>query len=119
MKKKRIVSDSLRKSFPLLKMTANMKRDNRQRILKEIGGDETVYNALHEIAYNTIKGNYKHPITHSKKLKRYKPLLQEFCVSKNKTCSRKRKQLIEQSGGFLPILIPALATIISSIISRV
>jgi len=119
MKKSRTVSNSLRKSFPLLKMTANMSKDNRQRILKEIGGDETVYNALHEIAYNTIKGNYKLPITHSKKLKRYNPLLEEFCVTKNKSCSKKRKQLIEQSGGFLPILIPALATIISSIISRV
>ena len=118
MKRSRI-SGSLKKSFPLLKMTAGMSKDNRSRILKEMGGDKTVYNALHEIAFNTIKGNYKLPNSHSKKLKAYKPLLQQFCMSKNKSCAKKRKHLIEQSGGFLPILIPALATVLSSIISRV
>jgi len=113
------ISNSLKKSFPLLKITAGMNKENRAKILKDLGGDKTVYNALYEIAHNTIKGNYKMPNAQSRKLKPFKPLLQQFCIGKNKSCAKKRRKLIEQSGGLLPILIPALATVLSSIISRV
>lgn len=116
--KSTIISNSLNKSLPLLKIVSKLSQKNRNNILKELGGEKTVYNAFHEIAHNTLKGNYKLSKPQLKKLKPHNNVLKKLCIKSNRNCCKKRKKLIVQSGGFLPILIPAIATILSSIISR-
>jgi hypothetical protein len=110
------VSKSLQKTLPFLNVVSKLSNENRKRVLKEVGGEKHIYNALHEIAYNTLKGNIKLDKSQSKKLIRHKKLLENLC--KNNKCAKKRSKLIVQSGGFLPFLIPALASIISAVISR-
>ena len=111
-----MTSKSLGKALPFLKLVSNLSNQNRRRVLRELGGDKTVYNALNEIAHNTIKGKVKLNKSQSRKLKPHRKILENLCKPTNRNCSKKRKSLIVQSGGFLPILIPALATILSTII---
>jgi len=111
-----MISPSLRKSLPLLKVVSKLTKENRKKILSQLGGEDVVYNALREIAHNTIKGNIKLNNIQKSKLKPYSRTLKELCSTKS--CKNKRKKLVVQSGGFLPILIPAVASIISSLVAR-
>ena len=118
MTKKRIISKSLKKSLPLLKTVTRLSPANRKRILTELGGETHLYNALHEIAHNTLKGRVKLNPNQKRKLTAHKRTLTNLCDSKYRKCSKKRKQLISQSGGFLPILIPAIASILGSVVGN-
>jgi len=87
----------------------------RKRVLSEIA-DDCLYKALHEIAVNTVKRNV--PLSRPAKisLRKYKFHIQNLA---RKTKDRKqRKSLVVQSGGFLPILIPAVAAILGSLINK-
>lgn len=109
-----MVSPALRKSLPLLNVVSRMKKRKRNVILNEIAGEDILYNALREIAHNTLKGNVKLNNDQKRKLKPYNNTLKNLCI-KHK-CSKRRKKLVIQSGGFLPILIPAITGLISSLI---
>lgn len=111
-----MVSSSLRKSLPLLKVMSRLKTKNRQNILSEVSNEDTLYNALREIAHNTLKGNVKLNSIQKKKLKPYSKTLKGLCDKPK--CRRRRQKLIVQSGGFLPILIPAITGLLSSIIAN-
>ena len=111
-----MISSSLRKSMPLLKGISTLNEAKRKKVLSDIGQDPTIYHALREIAHNTIKGNVKLNNNQKLKLKRHNKTLKALCV--NCKCAKKRKKLVVQSGGFLPLLIPAVAGLISSIISK-
>ena len=87
-------------------------------LLKESGADETVYKALSEIATNQKKGNIKLDNKQTKKLNRHSKTLKNLCCKKDKLSLKKRKKLVVQSGGFLPILIPTVAAILGSILNR-
>jgi hypothetical protein len=81
----------------------------RNMILKEVNGDKVLFDALSELAHNHIKRNIPMRKDHFKKLKRHTKLLNSLDCPKSRKCALKRKKLLEQSGGFLPILIPAAA----------
>jgi hypothetical protein len=85
----------------------------RNMILKELNRDKVLFDALSELAHNHLKGNipigYNQTTLNHKKLKRHTKLLRALDCPKSRKCASKRKKLIEQSGGFLPILIPAAA----------
>ena len=87
----------------------------RKRILSEIA-DDCLYKALHEIAVNTVKRNV--PLSRPAKisLRKYKLHIQNLA---RKTKNKKlRKRLVIQSGGFLPILIPAVASILGALLNK-
>ena len=111
-----MVSQSVRKTVPLLKVIAKLSNANRKKVLSEVGGDEILYKALREIAHNTIKGNVKLNKYQKAKLKPYSRTLEELCTSTK--CLKRRKKLVVQSGGFLPILIPAVASLIASLVAK-
>src|SRR5882757_10892375 len=113
---KNIVSKSLKNSLPFFKIVARLPDRSRKIILDDLAGDQTAYNAVQEIAYNTIKGNVKLKKSQKTKLKKHEKVLKKFCCLKNKKNLKKRKQLLVQSGGFLPILIPTVASIITSLL---
>lgn len=113
------MSESLKKTLNFLQALTRVKdRDSREVVLKHLGDDKILYDALSEIARNYLKGNINLSTSQSKKIKRHSKVLKELCCKKNRKCAKKRKELLVQSGGFLPILIPAVASIISAIISR-
>jgi hypothetical protein len=88
----------------------------RKKILSELA-DDCIYKALHEIAINTV--NKKVPLSTDvkKSLKKYKSHIQE--LTKRTSNRSKRKRLVVQSGGFLPLLIPAVASVLGSVLSAV
>ena len=115
------VSKSVRKALPLLKFIAKEpKLVLRNRFLKNLGGDLTVFDAMSEISRNYINKKIKLKPHHSKIVSSPKNLkkLETFnCKSVRNSC-RKRKNALIQTGGLLPFLIPAAATIIDLLLSK-
>ncbi len=104
------MSYSVRRTLDFLKMLSKIKSVNkRNAILKEISGDKVLFDSLSELAHNLLKGNIPLKKPQLQKLKRHNKLLKALDCPKTRKCLSKRKKLIEQSGGFLPILIPAAA----------
>jgi hypothetical protein len=104
------MSYSVRRTLDFLKMLSKIKSVNkRNAILKEISGDKVLFDSLSELAHNLLKGNIPLKKGQLQKLKRHNKLLKALDCPKTRKCLSKRKKVIEQSGGFLPILIPAAA----------
>ena len=115
------VSKKVRKSLPLLKFIAR-ERDPRLRAdhLRKLGGDLTVFDALGEISENYLNDKIKLSPGHSKiisKKKNIKTLKKLTCQDVRKDCHQRNK-VLEQTGGFLPFLIPAAATVIDLVLSK-
>ena len=110
------MSRNLRTCMEKLKLIAQIPNPNtRKTVLKSLC-DECLYKALYEIAVNTV--NNKVPLTVKQKrhLRRYKlKILQLTRKTNNKN---RQKQLVVQSGGIIPYLIPAIAAILGSAIFR-
>lgn len=94
---------------------ASIKNDSlRRRILRTIS-DECLFKALKEIAVNYTSGNIKIHPSKKNKLKKFDKLLKR--LGKRNYNKSIQKRMIMQSGGFLPILVPALASILTSLIN--
>ncbi|RWR98833.1 hypothetical protein B4U79_14110, partial [Dinothrombium tinctorium] len=86
-----IMSENLRKTINALELIAQVKNPKiRKAIMKDLSSNKMLYKALRE-------GD-------KKKLKKFRKIL--FHLSGSKVPTNKRKKLVDQSGGFLPILIP-------------
>ena len=115
------VSKNVRKALPLLKFIAREPNKTiRKHNLKRLGGDKTVFNAMSEISKNYLNGRIKLKPTHSKLMSRTenKKVLEKFLCDKVGASCHSRKKVLEQSGGFLPYLIPAAATVVDLILSK-
>ena len=73
-----------------------------------------VINAISEIAKNCLCGNIPLETCDFAKLKRYQGVLRT--ISKKKISVKKRKEQINQSGGFLPFLIPPALSLIAGLV---
>lgn len=69
-----------------------------------------LYKALREIALNIVRKNIPLNLNQKKKLKRYRKSIYKLAITKS---NRKNKKLVSQVGGFLPILVPALISLLS------
>ena len=105
------MSYSVRRSLDFLDFLNTVPKKERDWILQRVSKNKLLFDALSEIAHNYknrnlnkyIKKNFK------SKLKRHNKVLEGLVCPKSAKCAKKRKELVEQSGGFLPILIPAAA----------
>jgi hypothetical protein len=87
----------------------------RKSVLKDFSLSRCLYKSLHEIAINTVNKTVPLSDTQKKELKPHKETLKKLaCKTRGK---KKRAELVVQSGGFLPILIPTISAIIASIIA--
>ena len=99
-----------------LKTISKIKNSTKRKKALNLNYDECLYKALNEIAVNTVKRRVPLSIKQVNKLKKHKLNIKKLsCRTKNK---KKQKQLVVQSGGFLPVLIPAIASILTSILSN-
>jgi len=111
------MSKSLKKSFHFLNLLSKIKNEKKRKdLLKEISDDDTIFSALSEIARNQVKGNIKLNKKQSHHLKKHSKTIKGFCCKKIPL--NKRRKLIVQSGGFLPILLPLVAGVLGSILNR-
>jgi len=99
-----------------LKVIASI-RDKRKRNarLKAFADHMNLFDALKEVATNTINMNLPLNPNQKTKLRRYSKIIREL-ASKRKRSKLQKRKLIEQSGGFLPILIPLVASVIGEVI---
>lgn len=89
----------------------------RKQILVEKSSDEQVLRALKEIAMNVVHGNVPLDKKQKSKLQRHGDTLRSLSrINLNKR--PRRRKLINQSAGFLPILIPSLLSILSTIATQ-
>jgi len=109
------MKSKISKHFDKLSFIASIRNPNlRSKILSDIANDD-LYKALNEIALNYQNGNIVLNSKQKNQIKKYKRLLQRLTIKSNN--STVKKKLIQQSGGFLPILIPTIASIITSLIA--
>jgi hypothetical protein len=111
------MSENLKKTFPLLWLLSNTKEPERKRLLGELATRKSVYNAVAEIANNKLKGHFDKNIKsldkrQLKKLNRHDKVFGQLCCKQK--CKKVRKNLVKQTGGILPILIPLLTGILGS-----
>lgn len=119
MNENRTISKSLRKSLPFLRVVSKLSNKNRKKILKDVSGERAVYNALEEIAQNTLNGNLKLNSNQIRRLKPHRKTLENLCNKSNRNCSKKRKKLIVQSGGYLNILLPVITSLLPTLLSKI
>jgi hypothetical protein len=118
--KKQIISKSLNKNINFLKKIVHLKPNTRKQLLNDenLNSDKELFNALHEISLNTLKGNLKLNQKQIKRLKPHKKTLVKFCCPKVKHSKKKRQKVISQSGKIWPILIPIVASVLGEIIAK-
>lgn len=111
------MSSNLKNQMHQLHFISKLKNKKlRTDILKEKSGEDNLFKSLKEIIINLMKKNFPISQKNKKSLKKYKNIFRLYLNSKiNK---RKRKQLVSQSGGFLPTLIPIVASAIASILIK-
>src|SRR5277367_3373350 len=111
------MSSNLKKCMQKLIIISKIKNPSiRKKVLLSLY-DECLYKAFYEIAANTVSKNIPLKRREKNLLKKHKIILQKLaCYTKSK---KRRKTLVAQSGGgFLSILIPAIASIITSLIAK-
>lgn len=102
----------LKKNKHMLYVLKNANPKLRKAILMNASND--VIKTINEIAYNTLNSNNPISTQTKSKLKRYKKSLRCLACHK-KSLSSKKKILVQQGNGFLPILI---GTILSGVIGN-
>ena len=112
------MSHNLKLCLGHLKFISKIKSSKfRKAILKDLSCKNCYFRALKEIAENAIKGNLILDTKTRKKLYPYKASIKRLCC-KTKSKQQKRK-LVIQSGGWLPIILPAVISIVSEIINGI
>ncbi len=108
------MSDNLKKVIQTLYMVAKVRgKKKREALLRGMSKDPSIYLALQEIAYNTLNKNIKLTLSHHKRLRGYKRLLEELA---NGIKAKYKKRAVVQSGGFLPVLIQTIPLLPSHVV---
>ena len=105
------MSDNLKKCLGKLEMIANIKSKTlRARVLADFF-DECLFSAIREVLINLVEGNIPIPPNHKATIRRHKKTILTIA---NNPPKRFRKQLVVQTGGFLHIVVPAIAAALAS-----
>jgi hypothetical protein len=78
-----------------------------------LDAEKCVIDAISEIAKNCLAGNINLKTCDFKKLSKFKNILRQ--ISK-KSSVKRRKQILQQKGGFLTLLIPPALSLIASVV---
>lgn len=105
------MSSTLKKYLNVLQFIATIKNKKlRSGVLKEYAGFKDFYDALQEIAVNTVDKNVPLSRIQKRKLRPHKRFIMNLTKRNRSRASRKRN--IVQSGGFLPYLIPIITSLL-------
>lgn len=112
------MSRTLRRCFKVLEVISTIKpKKLRDAILKDFSKNPDIFDSVSEISVNAIKGKVKPKEPPQKvRLRRYKRLMIDIALKPKAKTSRKK--LLVQSGGFLPLLIPAVAELLAKILFK-
>lgn len=110
------MSNLLRKQMPLIQAICKSNPTTKRKLLSTLSDNKDFYSAVSEICLNICKGNVKLSSKIKNQLKPYKSCIINF-AGKTK-CVQKRKKLIKQSGGFLSIVLPIIASVLTDILLK-
>lgn len=103
---------NIKKNYHLLSVLARATPAQRKAILKQATPNEI--KVICEICHNTLQGNI--PVNISK-LKKYKSSIRKL-TNKKIPIKKKKKILINQTGGFLPLILGPLLSLVAGTIGR-
>lgn len=107
-----MATDRLERNLDFLKLLTKVKPKQRQAIIKT--SDRDLVLCLCECVLNLLEGNLKITPSQLEKLKRYKNPLRTLVD--NKTSIKEKRNILEQRGGFLPILLAPILSIASQLL---
>ena len=107
----------LRSCLHRLDVIARTKDPRRRRtLLRELSQDDTITHTLQFLARNTINRRIPLERHHKQKLIKHCKVIQD--LAKQKISKARIKKLVEQSGGFLPVLVPLAIELVSDLIQE-
>lgn len=110
-------SNDLKHCLHRLDVVARTKDTRRRKtLLRELSHDDKIHKTIRCLAQNTINRRIPLETHHKKKLLRHSQIIQQ--LARKNLSKSKSKQLIEQSGGFLPILIPIILDLATDILEE-
>ena len=101
----------LRKNRPTLQLLQNASTPSRKRILDKASPE--LIHCLCDWANNILQGNVTLSRHYKQKLRQHKTKLKK--LANRKVALKTKKQLV-QTGGFLPLLLSALAPVIHGVV---
>jgi hypothetical protein len=110
------MSDNLKKCIKDFRTCIQYKGEprNYKAMIKYLSHKKCVYNAMREISMNIINKKIKLNSKQRKKLAPYAKTIKRLkCGVK---CKLHKRRLVQQTGGFLPWLLPLVATAITTAI---
>ena len=112
------MSENLKNCINELKCAMQYKhKPTRQAILKFLSNKKCIYNALREISMNILNRQIK---LKRHNIHRLNPHVKTIkALGKGVKHKRRQKQLVIQSGGFLPWLLPLVASAIPAVLDLV
>ena len=103
---------SIQEKITDLNFLSNCKPKVRKYILTH--SDKKLLAVINECMFNLLKGNIKIDTKTFEKLKKHKNAIRLLV---NCNCFKKKKQLLVQKGGFLPIVLPVVVDLISRLLT--
>lgn len=108
-----MMKENLKKQYHFLRILAHSHPSQKRALLKTANNDQIL--SLCEICLNILNGNI--PVNASK-LKKYKNLLRSLS-KKRESIQKKKRLLVNQSGGFLPLIAPAIISALGGILGPI
>lgn len=110
------MSKNLRECMKKMQLVcANKCPKLKKSVLKEMSKNELYFNALFEIIHNISHNKLKLKPSDKKKLKKFLKYMEK--IARKPKSKRSRALLVKQSGGFLPIILPIVASAVTELIS--
>jgi hypothetical protein len=108
----------LRKTYPFLEIVGELDKRSIDKIFKQLGGNKEILNTFKEFSINLNKDNIPLDEKLRKKLKKHRKYFAKLHKCDINRCHPRSRAILNQKGaGILPLMLSALAPIISSIIS--
>lgn len=98
----------------LFKTLSVADKKRRQAILNTLTKDETL--ALIEIVFNILKGHLRIPAKTKTKLDRHRNILRKLITPLS--WKSKKRIIIQKGSGILPLILPAVAGLFSSLFGK-
>ena len=112
------MSANLKKCMKELKIAMSYKhKPTRNAILMFLAHKKCIYNALREISMNILNKNLKLKRHHIRRLNPHVETIK--ALKRGVKTPKERRKLVRQSGGFLPWLLPVIASAISAVIDLI
>ena|ERR1700712_2868692 len=111
---KRLDMKNVIECIPELEALAKVRGKKREIFISK--AKNCIINAVSELAKNCLHGNINLNECQFDKLKKYQNILRK--INTKKTSIKKRRELMIQNGGFLPLLIPPALSVIAGLVGN-